>query len=153
MKINESEVSSGNASGKAGIASLPFGRGYYSSGGNNGAPGIAFTPSGEPSYKTYKSMKHSKKNLKKRKMKKFEEFINKTKINDKIIEMGVDTFTVGELIENLKKYELNDKIYHIISKNDKNGYCVTEPITDYKIIEEIMYNNFIIIPHENIEEK
>jgi len=74
MKINESEVSTGNASGKSGIPSIPFGRGYYQSGGNNGAPGVAFTPNGEPSYKTYKSMKHSKKNLKK-KMKKFEEFI------------------------------------------------------------------------------
>jgi len=83
MKINESEVSSGNASGKAGIASLPFNKGYYSSGGNNGAPGITFTPAGEPSYKTYKSMKHSKKNLKKR-MKKFEEFINE----DAVATMG-----------------------------------------------------------------
>lgn len=80
MKINESEVSSGNASGKAGISSLPFGRGYYSSGGNDGSPGIKFTPDDEPSFKTYKSMKHSKKELKKRlkkrkMMKKFEEFI------------------------------------------------------------------------------
>lgn len=73
MKIFESEVSSGNASGKAGVASLPFGKGYMQSGGNNGACGIEFTPSGEPSFKTYKSMKHSKK--KKRKMIKFEEFM------------------------------------------------------------------------------
>ena len=65
--FNESEVSSGNASGKAGVASLaPFGTGYYKS-GNNGEFGIQFTPSEEPSFKTYKSMKHSKKNLKKKK--------------------------------------------------------------------------------------
>ena len=77
-KIFESEVSTGNASGKAGVASIPFGRGYYQSGANNGAPGIAFTPSGEPTFQTYKSMKHSKENIKrkKKKMKKFEEFIN-----------------------------------------------------------------------------
>lgn len=74
MKRFESEVSSGNASGKAGVASLPFGRGFYQSGGNNGSFGIGFTPSSEPNFKTYKSMKHSKKNLKK-KMKKFEEFM------------------------------------------------------------------------------
>ena len=76
MKIlKESEVSSGDASGKAGVASLPFNKGYYSS-GNNGSPGIEFTPKGEPSFKTYKSMKHSKKNVKEKreKMKKFREF-------------------------------------------------------------------------------
>lgn len=65
MKIFESEVSTGNASGKAGVPSIPFGRGFYQS-GNNGAFGTAFTPSGEPSATTYKSMKHSKKNLKKK---------------------------------------------------------------------------------------
>lgn len=64
IKIFESEVSSGNASGKAGVGSIPFGRGYFQSGANNGAPGITFTPEGEPSFKTYKSMKHSKKNVK-----------------------------------------------------------------------------------------
>lgn len=73
MKLFESEVSSGNASGKAGIASLPFGKGYYSS-GNSGEPGITFTPTGEPNYKTYKSMKHSKKNIKKKKMKHLKTF-------------------------------------------------------------------------------
>lgn len=76
MKIFEAEVSTGNASGKAGISSIPFGRGYYQS-GNNGALGISFTPSEEPSIKSYKIMKHSKKNIKKkRKMKNFEEFLN-----------------------------------------------------------------------------
>ena len=72
MKIFESEVSTGNASGKAGVPSIPFGRGFYQS-GNNGAFGTTFTPSGEPTSTTYKSMKHSKKNLKK-KMKKFNKF-------------------------------------------------------------------------------
>lgn len=76
MKIyEESEVTAGNATGKAGTPSIPFGRGYYQSGYNNGSCGIAFTPSGEPSFKTYKSIKHSKKNLKKR-MKKFEEYLS-----------------------------------------------------------------------------
>jgi hypothetical protein len=64
--FNESEVSSGNASGKAGVGSLePFGTGYYKS-GNNGEFGTQFTPSAEPTFKTYKSMKHSKKNIKKK---------------------------------------------------------------------------------------
>lgn len=72
MKLYESEVSTGNMSGKAGVPSIPFGRGFHQSGGNSGAPGIQFTPSGEPSFKTYKSMKHSKKNLKK--MKKFKQY-------------------------------------------------------------------------------
>jgi hypothetical protein len=76
MKIYESEVSSGNASGKAGVASLPFNRGYYQS-GNSGSPGIQFTPNEEPSFKNYKNMKHSKKNVEKKreKMKKFKEFV------------------------------------------------------------------------------
>ena len=72
MRIfEESEATAGNSSGKAGTPSIPFGRGYYQSGYNNGACGVAFTPSGEPSFKTYKSMKHSKKKLKK--MKRFNE--------------------------------------------------------------------------------
>ena len=84
--LKESEVSSGNASGKAGVASLdPFGTGFYKS-GNNGEFGTQFTPSAEPTFKTYKSMKHSKKNLKNKKklMKKFEEFI----IEDATATMG-----------------------------------------------------------------
>lgn len=80
MKILESEVSTGNMTGQGGGGSMPFNRGYYFYGGNNGEPGIAFTPTGEPSFKTYKSMKHSKKELKKRlkkrkMMKKFENFL------------------------------------------------------------------------------
>jgi len=71
-KLESVEVTQGNTSGKAGISSLPNG-GYYTS-GNNGAPGIEFTPSGEPSFKTYKGMKHSKKNIR-RKMRKFNSFI------------------------------------------------------------------------------
>lgn len=75
MKKHESaEISIGSASGKAGVGSVPFGRGYFQSGSNNGAAGIHFTPSEEPRLKSYKSMKHSKKKLKK--MKKFDEFIN-----------------------------------------------------------------------------
>jgi len=79
IKTYESEVSSGNASGKAGVGSLPFGRGYYQS-GNNGAFGTNFTPSAEPNFKTYKSMKHSKKNVikKLKKMKKFREFMKES---------------------------------------------------------------------------
>ena len=81
IKLFESEVSSGNASGKAGVGSIPFGRGYFQSGANNGAPGITFTPEGEPSFKTYKSMKHSRKNVKEKikkmnMMKKFKDFKN-----------------------------------------------------------------------------
>jgi len=91
MKIFESEVSSGNASGKAGISSLPNNPsrgGYMVSGGNNGMPGITFTPSGEQrsnSYSDYVDKKDSKKHsintlkkieeLKKKKMKKFKQFI------------------------------------------------------------------------------
>ena len=74
MKKFESEVSTGNMTGKAGVSSIPFGRGYMQSGGNNGSCGVQFTPSSEPNFKTYKSMKHTKKKLK-RKMKKFEEFM------------------------------------------------------------------------------
>jgi len=76
MRVFETEVSTGNASGKAGVSSIPFGRGFYQS-GNNGANGVSFTPYIEPTFKSYKDMKHSKKNLKKkRKMKTFEEFLN-----------------------------------------------------------------------------
>lgn len=79
LRLFESEVSTGNASGKAGVPSIPFGRGYYQS-GNNGACGTAFTPSGEPTSTTYKSMKHSKKNLKKKMkhLKKFEMWTTNT---------------------------------------------------------------------------
>ena len=73
IKKYESEVSSGNASGKAGVSSLPFNKGFYNY-GNTGEPGITFTPSSEPTIGSYKKMKHSKKNLK-NKMKKFKEFI------------------------------------------------------------------------------
>lgn len=75
-KIFESEVSTGNMSGKGDGASLPFGKGYYQS-GNTGKPGISFTPEGEEGIKTYKNSEHSKKKLKKKmkKMKKFKEFI------------------------------------------------------------------------------
>ena len=76
--FKESEVSTGNASGKAGVASLPFGRGYYRV-GNSGEAGISFTPSGEKKLKTYKSSKHSKKELLKRKKK--EKFLKK--VNNK----------------------------------------------------------------------
>lgn len=75
IKKLESEVSTGNMTGKSGVSSLPFGKGFYQS-GNNGSPGIQFSPNGEPNFTTYKSMKHSKKNLKKKmkKIKSFEEF-------------------------------------------------------------------------------
>ena len=71
-KFEHSEVTTGNASGKVGVSSLPFGRGFYQSKNNNDF-GVSFTPDGEQEFKTYKSMKHSKRKLKK--MKKFEEFI------------------------------------------------------------------------------
>lgn len=76
IKKYESEVSSGNASGKVGSSSLPFGKGFYET-GNTGGHGIAFTPSSEPTIGSYKKMKHSKKNLKKKmkKIKKFEFFL------------------------------------------------------------------------------
>jgi hypothetical protein len=63
--FEEQEVSSGNATGQGGGASLPFNKGFYQS-GNSGEPGITFTPTGERTLKTYKMMKHSKKNLKKK---------------------------------------------------------------------------------------
>ena len=73
--IKESEVTIGNASGKAGTPSIPFGRGYFQS-INSGSPGISFTPSGDITLKSYKNMKHSRNNLKKKnKMKKFKNFI------------------------------------------------------------------------------
>lgn len=119
MKINESEVSSGNASGKAGVSSLPFGRGYYSSGGNDGSPGIKFTPDGEPSFKTYKSMKHSKKNLKK-KMKHLKTFEMWTTdaTGDFDITYGDKKPEISEIVKYTKKYiEDNfDKIHHIEQK-------------------------------------
>lgn len=80
-KFEGVEVSSGNASGKAGVSSLPFARGYYQSGSCNGSPGISFTPDEEPNFKTYKSMKHSKNNVKKKikYIKKFKNFDKKEK--------------------------------------------------------------------------
>lgn len=74
-KFESVEVTQGNTTGKAGTPSIPFGRGYYQS-GNNGSFGIQFTPSGEPSFKTYKSMKHSKKNIKR--MKKFKDYVKES---------------------------------------------------------------------------
>lgn len=78
-KFEGVELTQGNTTGKAGVGSLPFNRGYYSS-GNNGDFGVNFTPKGEQSFRTYKSMKHSKKNIK-RKMKKFKEYIKEYKYN------------------------------------------------------------------------
>jgi hypothetical protein len=69
--IKESEISVGNMSGKAGIPSLPFGKGFFHS-GNNGSFGTNFTPSGEPEFKTYKNLSKMKK--RNRKMKKFKEY-------------------------------------------------------------------------------
>lgn len=78
IHLVESGLFSGNATGKAGgTISVPFGRGYMQSGGNNGSAGIQFTPSSEPTIKNYKQLKHKKKKEKKMKnVKKFEEFIN-----------------------------------------------------------------------------
>lgn len=67
-KFENVEVFQPNGTGQGGGASLPFNKGYYTS-GNSGGFGINFTPNFEPNFKTYKSMKHSKKNIK-RKMKK-----------------------------------------------------------------------------------
>ena len=72
-KFESVEVTQGNTTGKAGISSLPFRGGFYKS-GNDGDFGVAFTPHGEPSLRTYKNSKHSKKNLMK-KMKKFKQFV------------------------------------------------------------------------------
>lgn len=62
----------GGASNSGNAPQMPFGQGYYQT-TNNGAFGIHFTSSGQPSFKTYKNMKHSKKNLKR--MKKFKKFV------------------------------------------------------------------------------
>jgi hypothetical protein len=75
-KYESAEISIGSASGKAGVGSVPFGRGYFQSGSNNGASGINFTPDEEPRFKSYKNMKHSKKKL--RKIKKYKDFLNET---------------------------------------------------------------------------
>lgn len=75
--FKEGEVSSGNASGKAGIASLPFNKGYYSV-GNNGQFGIGLTPTAEKEVSDYKKSIHSKKELLKRKKKEeFHKRVNK----------------------------------------------------------------------------
>lgn len=120
MKINESEVSSGNASGKAGVASLPFGRGYYSSGGNNGAPGITFTPSGEPSYKTYKSMKHSKKNLKK--LKRFKEYIN-----ENISQKSLVNLLNNQLMKKFKEFINEDASATMGNSNGMGAVVSAQP--------------------------
>ena len=55
--FKESEVSSGNASGQGGGASLPFNKGYFQT-GNSDEPGITFTHTGEKKVKTFKSGEH-----------------------------------------------------------------------------------------------
>ncbi|MCK9416793.1 hypothetical protein M0Q97_09070 [Candidatus Dojkabacteria bacterium] len=53
MKKHESaEISIGSASGKAGVGSVPFGRGYFQSRSNKGAASIQFTPREEPRFKS-----------------------------------------------------------------------------------------------------
>ena len=108
IKTFEEGISSGNASGKAGVGSIPFGRGYVQSGGNNGASGIVFTAVGEPSFTTYKSMKHSKKELKekRRKLKMFKKFRNEDSISEKIVELDQSSWNYGSETndENIGKY-------------------------------------------------
>lgn len=77
--FEEQEVSSGNATGQGGGASLPFGRGYYHV-GNNGEFGIGFTPSSEKRIKSYKKSLHSKKEFLEKKKKK--ELLKKAKENE-----------------------------------------------------------------------
>jgi len=74
--FKESEISSGNASGQGGGASLPFNKGYFQS-SNTGEFGTAFTPTGEKKVKTFKNGEHSKKEMLKKKKKK--EFLDKAK--------------------------------------------------------------------------
>jgi hypothetical protein len=109
VKKFESEVSTGNMSGKAGVSSIPFNRGFYNYGGNNGASGIEFTPRSEPSFKTYKSMKHSKKKLK-----------NKMK-HLKTFEMWTTNVTNDDFIINYGDKKPESKIVsdtiHFINKN------------------------------------
>jgi len=91
--FEESEMTAGNTTGKAGTGSLPFGRGYYSS-GNSGAPGISFTASSEPELKTYKNTKHSKKKLKEKmkKIKKFKKFIKNEGFFEDYIKPALDPY-------------------------------------------------------------
>ncbi len=105
LKSFESEISSGNASGKAGVGSIPFGRGYMQSGGNNGASGIVFTAVGEPSYTTYKSMKHSKKDMKekRKRLKMFKKFRNEGFISE-IIDQSSWNYGAETNDENIGKY-------------------------------------------------
>lgn len=86
MRIfEEQEVSSGNATGLGGGASLPFNKGFYQY-GNSGEPGITFSPSSEYKIKSYKNMIHSKDKLKKgKKMKKIKDFVKEN--------IEIDNFT------------------------------------------------------------
>jgi len=115
LKKFESEVSTGSASGKVGVSSLPFGKGYYQSGASNGAPGIAFTPSSEPSNTTYKKMNHSREKLKERKRR----------------------------IKMFKKFHKNKKISNEGLFNIFNKKHTTEISNDNNKIIEMIYNNIL----------
>jgi len=134
IKQFESEVSSGNASGKAGVGSIPFGRGYMQSGGNNGASGIVFTAVGEPSYTTYKSMKHSKKELKekRRRLKMFKKFRNEGLISEKIIDQGSWNYGDETNDENIGKYV-------IMTEFEKDAFASTRE--NRKELNEFVENN------------
>lgn len=118
LKSFESEVSSGNATGKAGVASLPFNQGFYQSGGNNGAPGIEFTPNSIPTFKTYKSMKHSKKELKK-KLKKIKFFKDHTN-------------------EAYGKFKDEKCVYWIVPTDNRLEDSLVKIYKDYSGIEDII---------------
>ena len=85
-KFEGVELTQGNTTGKAGVGSLPFNRGYYTS-GNDGSCGIQFTPNGEKRFGSYKSMKHSKKNIR-RKVKKFQNFVKENQITEDCATLG-----------------------------------------------------------------
>jgi len=178
IKTFEEGISSGNASGKAGVGSIPFGRGYMQSGGNNGASGIVFTAVGEPSFTTYKSMKHSKKDLKekRRKLKMFKKFKDKDIVTETIIPIDQISWNYGIINndENIGKYiimkkfetyafkstnghrnELDEFIQNNIAKiilSRKSGVGITYMIK-YKNIPEKLKDYFINCDFLNDEEK
>ena len=136
LKAFESEVSSGNASGKAGVGSIPFGRGYMQSGGNNGASGIVFTAVGEPSYTTYKSMKHSKKELKekRRRLKMYKKFKKDSIISERIVEIDQSSWNWGSETndENIGKYV-------IMNEFEKDAFASTRE--NKKELNDFVKNN------------
>lgn len=134
FKIFEQEVSSGNATGKGGGASLPL-QGYYKY-GNTGEPGITFTPTGKKGITNYKNSKHSKKELKKREkmkhLKKFEEIDYHSHINRNINE--------DELSEDIKFINIALDVSGSINNDMVRNALLNIDIPDYDKINFIQFD-------------